>query len=564
VARTHLRHVVQDASGNVLTGTSVNVYKVGTTSNITDTMYDARAGGTAISNPLTSNAQGEIEAWIEVPGTDIPGFVDLKVNSASAFTETVELRASPLDGPRWFNVRAYGALGDGTTDDTATIQDTANGANGISGAVVFLPSGVYICASRFTWDLFNGITLQGSGKNNTEIRFTGAGATSFISWKGATNVTIRDLKITYNSGSFTGALLDFSKSGSTAAGFISIENCRLQGVQTTANAARALIDFEGGVQLACRSVRFYDADLGISGTGSTDTAVSNAVTLEDCWFQRMGTAATKNPKICWTFVGCIFEPLISGPPGKAMTFDANGSGLGITFTGCYWGDQTVAGPATDWNGSGLTIQGGSVSLAQTGDSIVRWTTGSSTVRAGVSIMGMRITAGAGGASIINSNALSSRNIAVLGNAETSGNPLTLLESGATKPLGFVWQNPGTASGEWLPARVGTALATSDFALGGNWGTSPSVSAVTGIDLRFRVTVASGSGAPGASPTLTLTLKDGAFRAAPRAVVSRGDTSAPTTGVWAVTSTTTTTVVLTFIGTPAASTNYIADVMVAGV
>jgi len=45
-----------------------------------------------------------------------------------------------LKGGTWFDVKAYGAVGDGTTDDTAAIQATINAA---AGDVTFLPSGTY-------------------------------------------------------------------------------------------------------------------------------------------------------------------------------------------------------------------------------------------------------------------------------------------------------------------------------------------------------------------------------------------------------------------------------------
>ena len=59
-----------------------------------------------------------------------------------------------------FNVKAYGAKGDGTTDDTSSIQTALNAAN--SGAVVFMPYGNYVVSSSLT--IPPGITLQGSSR----------------------------------------------------------------------------------------------------------------------------------------------------------------------------------------------------------------------------------------------------------------------------------------------------------------------------------------------------------------------------------------------------------------
>ncbi len=44
----------------------------------------------------------------------------------------------------WFNVKDYGATGDGSTDDTAAIQDTIDAAYAAEGGVIYFPPGVYI------------------------------------------------------------------------------------------------------------------------------------------------------------------------------------------------------------------------------------------------------------------------------------------------------------------------------------------------------------------------------------------------------------------------------------
>ncbi|HXF71610.1 MAG TPA: hypothetical protein VNO79_03255 [Actinomycetota bacterium] len=101
----------------------------------------------------------------------------------------------------------------------------------------------------------------------------------------------------------------------------------------------------------------------------------------------------------------------------------------------------------------------------------------------------------------------------------------------------------------------TELAAADVTLGGAWGTSPSVAVAAGSkDHRGRITVTSGSGTPGANPTVTVTFKR-AFASAPFVVVSKGDTGA---GTWVVTSRSTTAFTATFVGTPAASTAYVLD------
>lgn len=66
--------------------------------------------------------------------------------------------ASPSD---WLNVKDFGAVGDGSTDDTAVIQLAINSA-GIGG-VVYFPKGIYKISASL--DLPRGVTLIGSHSN---------------------------------------------------------------------------------------------------------------------------------------------------------------------------------------------------------------------------------------------------------------------------------------------------------------------------------------------------------------------------------------------------------------
>ncbi len=60
-----------DSLGNDQTALSINVYKPGTTSAITDTIYSSRTGTDVLSNPLTTDSNGDVIGWIPIPGTDV-------------------------------------------------------------------------------------------------------------------------------------------------------------------------------------------------------------------------------------------------------------------------------------------------------------------------------------------------------------------------------------------------------------------------------------------------------------------------------------------------------------
>jgi len=70
-----------------------------------------------------------------------------------------------------YNVRDYGATGNGTTDDTAAIQDAIDAAGAASGGVVFLPPGTYIVSDTLTF-YYPRVFFRGAGMWNTKLKRT--------------------------------------------------------------------------------------------------------------------------------------------------------------------------------------------------------------------------------------------------------------------------------------------------------------------------------------------------------------------------------------------------------
>jgi len=104
------------------------------------------------------------------------------------------------------------------------------------------------------------------------------------------------------------------------------------------------------------------------------------------------------------------------------------------------------------------------------------------------------------------------------------------------------QGNSTADGGRLNASLGTALATTDFALGAGWGSTAAVTSVTGTDQAYKLVITSGgTGQAQATATVTHTFKDLAFTATPVPMVTLGNSTSAAadpqpTGVAATTTT----------------------------
>ncbi|MBS1863009.1 MAG: hypothetical protein JSS68_15010 [Actinobacteria bacterium] len=113
--------------------------------------------------------------WHNLPDRSTPvsasSLMDLEQRLAT-FAE-----ALPASGVPVFNVKTYGARGDGLTDDASAINAAITAA-AVSGGTVVLPAGTYIIGSPLLMKEL--VTLQGSGINATTLKAKGATAVNVI------------------------------------------------------------------------------------------------------------------------------------------------------------------------------------------------------------------------------------------------------------------------------------------------------------------------------------------------------------------------------------------------
>lgn len=108
------------------------------------------------------------------------------------------------------DVRSYGAVGDGVTDDTTAIQ---NAIDSITTGVVFFPTGTYKYSTKLT--LKKGVSLLGSGPMSSVLYFTGVTEGLYICWDavGTPETTIQFLQLKGPGGSTAGNYCIYAPGG---------------------------------------------------------------------------------------------------------------------------------------------------------------------------------------------------------------------------------------------------------------------------------------------------------------------------------------------------------------
>lgn len=279
---------------------------------------------------------------------------------SSAPVRTVPSSAST--GPNWFNVKDYGADGNGTTDDTASIQAAVNAANGVGGGVVYLPAGTYKLTSAVT--LHNRITLRGDGDFVTNIVQSSTTANGFI----GTNliyIIIEHLRLT-GPGTGSGSGLQFDGE---------FDYCILRDMSTTNWGSTGIIIEQPIVSNFTRVTSFNNGGAGFYIHGNVSTGAGTSVSLDSCWAHDniSNGFSFQNMTYC-AFVACAADNqnqtakagyLIDGCTG--FTFSgcgSEGNNFGWEFTGASTG-MVLTSPFiynTPATGVGVWVTGASTNV----------------------------------------------------------------------------------------------------------------------------------------------------------------------------------------------------------
>lgn len=148
-----------------------------------------------ISQSNVVNLTDDLAAKYAKPSGGIP---------SSDLTAAVQASLSKSDnavqkGEIVFNVKDYGAKGDGTTDDTAAIQAALNAAYTAGGATVFVPTGTFMIDPNPGLQIKSATTLRGAGAG-TIIKLVNncTHDDNMVKSESWSNVTVEDLVIDGN------------------------------------------------------------------------------------------------------------------------------------------------------------------------------------------------------------------------------------------------------------------------------------------------------------------------------------------------------------------------------
>ncbi len=385
-----------------LSGTATIIKPTASNDSLTAFRVQNAAGSSTVLDVDTTNLRVGI-------GTSAPA-TTLEVNGIAR--EQVQDK-----GGQVYNVKAYGAVGNGSTDDTAAVQSAIDAANTANGGTVYFPAATYQFASSLSLDTYKSVKLVGAGSPTggaataTILRYAGTGS-AFISAHSSVGVEIHNLMILYNSGSFTGNLVDYRNTSGSDTAFGVLADSYLGG--SSSSSAGALVALDKSHTMTISGNAFGTGVVAILGEASGHYA--NAIHIEKNHFVGLTTANIKNSGQAWEINNNTFEQLASGAAG-AYLHDSGVTGNDVTFQNNWFGDVTsgAGGAQITWAGNNLVLDGNYLGFNNGAEGLLL----DANTNAGISVRNNDFVSGGTSTAIDFGSTTGNTNVAIIGNAYTS-------------------------------------------------------------------------------------------------------------------------------------------------
>ena len=415
------RFAADDDAGNPLVGGLLYTYASGTTT--PKATYTSSTLGTANTNPVVLDARGEAQVWLgsgaytmvlktaagvtvwSVDGvsdgsladqievndgasgslfTTLQGFIDYMKTAGATFISFIQggsgavYRSVQEKLRESVSVRDFGAVGNGTTDDTAAIQAAIDYCTNLSirKQKLYFPAANAAAVYKITAPLVvNGrLSIVADGEFATIIRAfgfsTGDAAIYFdnepadnVYFSGVKNITIQSdnglatgIKIK-NTSYFNADGLNLVNltNGIEITGSICFSNTfkNVVGYQISGSTVK-MDSFTGGGQYVFESCTFNGND----GFYLTNSAVTDSLSFHGCNFEQCLTTdiyiagSVRGLSIS----GCRSEGL-NGPASFLIRPETGKSASGISVTGCFWQSDFGNAYAVSIGGASGNVKG---------------------------------------------------------------------------------------------------------------------------------------------------------------------------------------------------------------
>jgi hypothetical protein len=422
-----------------------------------------------------------------------------------------------IRGPSpYIDVKAYGAMGNGLTNDTTAIQNAINAA-GSAGSIVFFPPGIYLVSQIVVQ---TGVSLTGSGINmspnglGTELKQMAnvnedmivSGAVGYQHWS-----VISNMYLCGDPSNTSGSGIHYTVATGEGASFIHL--------MANSFAANGILIY-GGVPLYMQDIHtmgngLYGVNVNPTGAAPSQTYLLTMISGDDNGkaLIHLGPSPGVGGGVSWTVNGVKSEKHTPGKQNDTIVLDT-------------------------MNGSPVTIHGVAVvnNSGEAANSVIKIINASARLSwSSIDAMGLPYySPGPCSGNCVNYTV-----------NDNSGNGFNSIRSSGTYDGDFYVNR--------LSANYGSSLSASDFSLSG-WGSGAQIFLYSNsADQRGQVQILPGGSGIGTNPTVTLTFHDGTWHQYPFAVVGRNDTCAPAgAATWSINPTTLT---ITFQGTPVAGCYY---------